>query len=260
MNGRLCHILSLGVFTLVALTFTACGGGSDSTVARVAGVGSISNAMLDHWMTIEARLLYQEVPTRPVPKGVVPDPPAYTACIAYLRSAVRNIKSTTQKIGEDNSRLTVAQLRDKCAHQQQELKVLTLNTLIGWDWTIGQGLEIGVKVSDAEAGQRIEALKKEDLTGVDFQKYLKYSGQTRSDMLLRAKTQLVEVKLGRVLESLAKQLPKGLSPQQRQASLAKLLPRLSSPRQWVTKTSCKTGYVTSSCKQYRGSMPPGIPN
>lgn len=256
------HKLARGIWWLLAIAFAiaaagsqiGCGGG-DKPVAQVAGVGSISKAEVEHWMPIEARLLYREVPTRPTPAGVVPDPPTYVACISFLRS-------NPEKIGERTASMSADQLRVKCAHKQHELKVLTLNTLIAWDWTIGDGLAAGMKVSDAEVRHRVQSLKRVDLVGVDFNKYLKYSGQTSSDMLLRAKVQLFEVKLNQKLREFTNRLPKGLTEHQQRAALvsAKVDPSSLSPRQWAAKTSCQPGYVTSACKQYKGTLAPGIPN
>lgn len=252
MYGRGRCISALGAVVIATGALTACGGGSDTTVAQVAGVGSISKAMLEHWMPIEARLLYSEVPTRPTPSGVVPDPPTYTACVAYLRV-------TPQKAGERLGKATTAQLRDRCAGKERELKELTLNTLIGWDWTIGRGLRVGVRVTDAEATRRVQVLKTSDFAGTDFAKYLKYSGQTAGDILLRAKVQVVEGKLNQQLTTMQHSQTR-LSASQERAALAPLAARLLSDRQWAERTNCPSGYVTSGCKQYKGSQAPGVPN
>jgi len=247
-------ISALGAIVIAAAGLAACGGGnSGEIVAQVAGVGSISKGTLEHWMPVEASLLYEEVPRKKVPAGVMPDPPTYTACIAYLRS-------TKQKILETGPKPTAAQLKDKCAQKYQELKVLTLNTLIGWDWTIGMGATAGMKVTDTEVRQRLEAVKKNNLPGVSFTKYLKYTDQTVSDMLFRSRVQLFEVKFQQQAITMAKFLPKGLTAQQQQKAFAKLAAGLPTTKQWVARTSCRTGYVTSSCRQYKGSLPPGIPN
>jgi hypothetical protein len=251
MRGRGRCISALGAVALATGALTACGGGSEVTVAQVAGVGSISKAMLEHWMPIEARLLYSEVPTRPTPPGVVPDPPTYAACVAYLRV-------TPQKAGERLGNATAAQLRDRCARKEQELKELTLNTLIGWDWTIGRGLRVGLRVTDAEARRRVQVLKTSDFAGLSFSRYLKYSGQTASDMLLRARVQVVEGKLNEQLRTVQQQAR--LNARQERAALAPLAAMLLSDRQWAERTSCASGYVTSGCRQYKGSQAPGVPN
>jgi foldase protein PrsA len=253
VHGLLRLTSTLGAVAISAAGVTACGGSSDQSVAEVAGVGAITKATLEHWMPIEARLLYQEVPTRPAPNGVVPDPPTYTACVAYLQT-------TRQRVAEVRPRPTTAQLREKCAQREQELKVLTLNTLIGWEWIIGKGLEVGMRVTDAEVAQHLEAVRHGDLAYVSFDKYLKYSGQTMADMLFRAKVQLFEVKAQEELMALARKLPKGLSPRQQQVALTRLAASFPTEKQWVARTDCRPGYVTSSCKQYTGPLAPGIPN
>lgn len=238
----------------IAVSFlTACGGGSSATVAQVAGVGAISKAMLEHWMPIEARILYRETPTRPTPPGVIPDPPTYAACVAYLRV-------TPQKAGERPGKQTTAQLRARCARKEQELKVLTLNTLIGWDWTIGRGLRVGVRVTDAEARQRVKVLRSSDFAGQDFNKYLKYSGQSSADMLLRAKVQVVEDKLGALQKGLRRSQRGPLTAKRERAALLSLASKVLTDKQWAERTTCPDGYVTSGCREYKGSQAPGTPN
>jgi foldase protein PrsA len=250
VKGRcISALISVGI---ASTGLAACGGGSEKTVAQIEGVGSISEAMLEHWMPIEARIIYSEAPTRPAPSGVVPDPPTYTACIAYLRT-------TPQKAGERPGKQKKAQLRARCARKEQELKVLTLNTLIGWDWMIGRGLRLGVGVTDAEARQRLEAIKSSEFAGTSFSKYLKYSGQTVSDMLLRARVQVVERKLSALQNGLEKSHERQSVSRER-AALAPLAAKLLSDKQWAERTSCPSGYVTSGCKEYKGSLPPGVPN
>jgi hypothetical protein len=238
---------------IALVSVAACGGsGSDEIVARVAGVGSISKGTVEHWIPIQARLTHSVVPTKPVPKGVVPDPPAYPACIAYLK--------TTQKITETGPKPTIAQLRSRCAQQYQTLKLNVLNLLISWDWEIGSGAATGMKVTDSDVRRRLETIRKNDLVDVSFKKYLKWTGQTEADMLLRSRVQLFEVKFRDRAIAMLSHLPPGLTAQQRQQAIAKLSAGQPTPSQWVARTSCRPGYVTSSCRQYKSSLPPGRPN
>jgi hypothetical protein len=251
-------VASRCIATLVAIaalhSLAACGSGSSSViVARVAGVGSISKATVDHWIPVEAVVLYKENPIKPVPKGVVPDPPNYGACIAYLAKAL-------QKTNESAPKPTTAELKGKCTHRYQELRVLTLNTLIGWDWTIAAGKTLGMNASDAEVKQRYTEVNKRFWPKAgEYAKYLKLTGQTDADMMLRYRVELYELKLLRKLEAIQKSLPATATTQQRQRAGAALTKYMSGPR-WVPSTSCIKGYVVSACKQYRGPYPPGIPN
>jgi hypothetical protein len=246
-------IAALGVIAVMTLGPAACGGSSDETVARVAGVGTVTRGAVEHWIPIEARLAYSVVPKRPVPDGVVPVPPAYTACIAYLMTH-------GQKLVETGPKPTTAQLKSKCAQQYQQLKQTVLGLLITWDWTIGTGAAAGMKASDAEVRQRLESIAKNDLVGVPFNRYLQYTGQTLADMLLRSRVSLFEEKFRQGLVAMAKLLPKGMTDQERRAAVAKLAAGLPTEQQWVARTSCSPGYVTSSCRQYKGPLQPGFPN
>jgi hypothetical protein len=249
MTNRCISAFGAVVFAVAGLT--ACGGGSDEVVARVAGVGSISKATLEHWMPIEAVLIYQEFPTRPIPKGVIPDPPDFTGCIAYL-------KSLSLKSGEAKS--TVAQLKTRCTQRVNELRVITLNALLGWYWTIGAGMALGMKASDAEIRQRLKEVNGRFFpTKGSFARYLKLTRETVPDMLFRSKVQVFEVKIGHEQAAAMKRLPKGLTVAQRQSALAKLTEN-SAPKRWAARTSCREGYVVSGCKEYRGSLAPGLPN
>jgi len=249
-------ISALGAVALALVGLTACGGSSTSEiVAQVPEVGAISKATLEHWMPVEAVVLYQEYPTKPVPMGVMPDPPNYTACIAYS-------KSTPQKLVESGPKPSAAQLKDKCAARYKELKELTLNTLIVWDWTIAVGKELGMNASDAEAKQRLEEVNKRYFPrgGAEYANYLKYTGQTGPDMLYRSRVQVFEAKLIQKRKEVEKLLPKGLTAQERQSAIAKFGENLPPNKQWAARTSCSKGFVVSACKQYRGSLAPGIPN
>jgi foldase protein PrsA len=244
----------LSAFCAIAVAgLAACGSSSSGEpVARVAGVGSISKATLDHWIPVEAVVLYQEQPTKPVPRGVIPDPPNYTACIAYLRSNPQEVTATDPKP-------MTAQLKRKCAEKQQKLKILTLNTLIGWDWTIGAGLARGISVSKREAKRRLaEVNKRTFLKPAAFTNYLKFTGQTLADMLFRTKVQLFEVKLTNARIALEKH--PGWTDQQRRQEAAKFQRAMPPSEKWAARTTCRVGYVASGCKQYKGPEAPGLPN
>ena len=76
---------ALGAIAVAVACLSGCGGGSSGEiVARVEG-SSISKAMLDHWIPIEAVLTYELYPRKPVPNGVVPVPPNYTGMHCLLR-------------------------------------------------------------------------------------------------------------------------------------------------------------------------------
>lgn len=238
---------------VVVAGLAACGSSSSGeTVAQVAGVGSISKATLNHWIPVVAVLLYDLRPTKPVPTGVIPDPPNYAACIAYLGA-------TPEKLVNTGPKPTTAQLKSKCMQRHQELKMITLNTLIGYDWTIGAGLARGITVSDAEAKQRFKEVNKRAFpNAAAFTNYLKLTRQTMADMLFRSRVQLFEVKLTNARIALEKH--KGWTAEQRRRAAAKFMQAMPPSKRWAARTNCRVGYVASACKQYRGSESPGLPN
>jgi foldase protein PrsA len=244
---------ALGAIALASTGLAACGGSSSPVVAQVAGVGSISEATLNHWVPIEATLLYSTIPGGPVPKGVLPDPPSYSACIALLGSK-------GAKLVESGPKPTKTQLKSHCVARLQELKELALNILIGWDWTIGEGQRLGIKLTSGEIKQRFVEVnhrlfpKEEELTH-----YIERTGQTVSDLMFRAKVQLFEVKNGARVRAAAQGLS-SLPAAQRQAAILRIDAQLPPSKSWAAKTSCRAGFVVSACKQYRGSSPPGLPN
>jgi hypothetical protein len=239
-------MLSIVMSVIAAVPFglSACGGDSSDAVVQIAGVGTISRTMLEHWIPIEAKLLHEELPRRPSPNGVVPDPPTYTQCIAYL-----------EVTGHTNTKPSISDLKNKCAQKYREVKELTLNTLIGWEWSIGRGRALGMKVSVKEVKERLNSVVKNNLSGVSFQQYMSYTGQTLSDMLFRSRVQLFEIKVVQLGKALLARRARGQNTQQQG-----ILARLPTTAQMVARTSCRRGYVTSSCKQYKGSYAPGFPN
>jgi foldase protein PrsA len=249
---RYTRMLAATVLTVCGLA--ACGGGSsDGVVAQVDGVGSITEATLNHWVSIFAVDFYELTPTTPIPKGVLPDPPDYTACIAFLRS-------NGQKPVASGPKPTTAQLRDKCEQQLHKLKVAALNALIGYDWTLGEGAALGMKITPAEIRTRFTEVSNRLFPRKgEFRAYLEYTGQTLADMMLRTKVQLVEVKETALLTA-AQKSSASLSAKQREATLRKLVASFPPNKQWAAKTSCRPGFVTSACRQYRGSEAPGFPN
>lgn len=257
MRTRRAHWRACVAATLVLVGLAGCGASNDSSneiVARVAGVGSVSRAMLDHWTGVEAVVLYQETPIGPIPKGVLPDPPSYEACIAFL-------KKTGQKLVNAGPAPTTAQLKSKCIEKLQKLRVLTLNTLLDWDWTIGEGQLLGEKVTSSEIKRRYEEVMGRLFPAKgELATYMERTGQTVADLLFRAKVQLFEVKGAARLTELEKLVPKNLSAKQAEAALLALAKHVRTSKQWAALTSCQPGYVTSACAGYKGSEVPGYPN
>jgi hypothetical protein len=222
---------SIGVAIVV---MSACGGSTGgAVVARVNG-HAITRASLEHWTRVEAVLAYDFRPTKPVPKGVVPDPPDYANCIAYLRahgSAPSHSAATP----------TTAQLKRQCRERYEQLQSHALNILITDYWTRGEAEARGVTVTEAEVGRTLRYLFP---TKALLQRFVALSGETVAEQRF-----LLATKIQALLEqSLARRGFAGKRLQRRLAQAA-----AESVARWTARTDCSPGYVVAQCRQYRGS-------
>jgi foldase protein PrsA len=233
---------ALGVVVAV-VGLTACGGGISGDAVVQVGANSISKAMVDHWTRIEAVLTYKVIPRQPVPRGVVPDPPKYTACIAYLEAnAPQPVKG--------QSKPTASQLKSQCQQRYVGLQRKVLSILITFDWMSGEIADQGAKVTDGEVKQAFQRFEHEEFsTEADFHKYLTYTGMSISDVLLLMRNTVLGTKLQQ--KALAK---KGPTVQQQEQAFARFAGEFR--KKWTAKTSCRTGYVVPGCKQYKGTEAP----
>jgi foldase protein PrsA len=234
--------LLLGAIALLVIALCGCGGGgSPSEVVAEVGNTAITKALLDHWTRIEAIVLYNQMPTSPVPKGVVPDPPRYTACVAYLRA-------TPYGLAAKKVLLTEEQLRSQCRARYQTVRQTALSFLITWNWIIGEGTDRGLTASEAVIRKRLEQVKHAEFaTESAFRHHLALTGETISDRLLRSKVKVFSAGLER-------KLLEGLTPRQAVQVSKRFVGEF--PRRWAAKTNCRRGYVVPNCRQYKGPLPP----
>jgi len=241
---RLAH----GLGTLAAIALTAASaygcGGSGASKLPVAEVGGnvITKAMFDHWIVITAVRDYELYPRRSVPRGVVPDPPLYSACIAHLRA-------TAGKLGAPPRSASATELRQHCAQQYQILRQQVLSSLITAEWLISEGQALGMKASSTEIKHKSEQIRKSEFSSeAAFRKYLAYTGETLSDQLFRARVKAVSAKIEERLTH------EGSTSQSQQRIFSTFSEQF--PKKWAARTSCRPGYVVANCRQYRGSSAP----
>jgi hypothetical protein len=211
---------------------------SGGGVIRV-GSQSISAAVVRHWTPIEAILSTEGYPKGPVAKGVVPDPPAYTACIAHLEGLAK------AKPGSSTPQRAV--VKGECRRQEAIVREHILNILITDLWVRGEAAAHHLVVSDDEARRRIRAnLAAQFGNEAGFRKYLAYTGLTIGDELELYKKNLLTTKL------LEKVLARpGMSTGEKTRAYAEFVTR------WVARTSCGPKYLVPDCKQYKGPLSPG---
>jgi foldase protein PrsA len=174
---------ALGAVLFAAVAFAACGGIPGDAVVSVDGK-SITKATFKHWLTVAAA----SNAAAPGSKPPVPEPPKYTACIASAKAAAKPAKGQAPP--------TEAQLKSQCEQEYKSLQQEVLGFLISSNWVLGEANSLGVKVSDQEVKKQFEKIKNQQFPkAAEFQKFLKTSGQTVSDLLLRVKLNLLSSKI-----------------------------------------------------------------
>jgi foldase protein PrsA len=152
----------------------------------------ITKATFDHWLGVAASA--SSASTGQAAKPVIPEPPAYTACIAHLQAI-------EPKPAKGQKPKTTAALKTECEQQYKALQTQVLSFLISADWLLGEAESKGVKVSDKEVTARFNKLKKAQFpTEAAFQKFLASTSYTVSDLLLRVKQSMIETKLEEKIE------------------------------------------------------------
>jgi foldase protein PrsA len=232
----------LGAVAIAVVSLTACGGGTSGGNAAVqVGDSSISKATVDHWTKVEAVLAYKVIPRQPVPKGVVPDPPNYTACIASLEAA-------TPKPVANQPKPAATLFKGQCRQRYEELQKKMLDFLITFYWMSGEIANQGVKITEGEVQQQLVWFRTHEFTSqADFQKYLAYTGMSISDVLFLMRETILTTKLQKSIVKKDERLP----AEQRKQAFIKFAKEYQ--KKWTAKTNCHTGYVIPDCKQYTGT-------
>jgi foldase protein PrsA len=174
---------ALGAVLFALVGFAACGGIPGDAVVSVDGK-SITKNTFNHWMNVAAA----SSATTPGAKPTLPDPPKYTQCIARAKAAAKPAKGQTPP--------TEAALKSQCVQQYKTLQQEVLGFLISSTWVLGEASSLGVKVTDKEVKKQFEKIKSQQFPkAAEFEKFLKTSGQTVSDLLLRVKLNLLSSKI-----------------------------------------------------------------
>lgn len=209
---------------VVACQLASCGGTASPVVVRVAN-STITQTALERWTAIEAAVVYNPNPTRPVPRGAIPDPPGFTGCISYLRS-------TGAKAPSD-------ELKRMCENEYTVLQHQILEILITTRWLTTEAAARGIRVSDAEARRVVHEKFK---TKAALQRFLTLTGEREADEVFLLKRTMLA---NRMSASFARP---GAPPAQTQAAQAAFFMQLV--KRWTALTSCSPGYVISQCRQY----------
>jgi hypothetical protein len=242
-----------GMIVATAMAVVAAGGlvGCGGSAGHGATVGSagggrvvvsfrgrgLSAGTIAHWDAVEAVLARELYPQQPPPRGLIPDPPRFTACIAYERATAPTPATGTPAA-------TTAQLRQACRVRYEGVRTHMLQLLIGYEWMEAETAAHGIHVSDAEVQKAYERAEHIPFrTKTEFARYLRFSGQTPADehKLVRFDVEAVDLREKIRHESGLPGLRKFYA---------------TYPRELAAQTSCSPGYVIAECKQYTGPQPP----
>ena len=170
-------LLALCALLLPAATMAACGGVSGSTVATVDGE-SIEMQSFDHWMAVAAKSSRR-------PNAQVPKPPDYAACISQKR-----------KPADGQPKAPDSQLKQQCEQEYESLRDQVLQLLISSRWLEGEASDRGISVSEAEVEKAFDLQRKQSFPKDGaFERFLRSSGQTEQDVLLRVRLDLLSTKV-----------------------------------------------------------------
>jgi len=163
-------------------------------------------------------------------KAAVPEPPAYTNCIASAKAA---------KPAKGQKAPTEAELKSHCATEYKSLQSEVLGFLISSQWVIGEAESLGVDVSDAEVKKEFTKIKNAQFPkAAEFEQFLSTSGQTVSDLLLRVKLNLLAARI-------QKRVAGHGSAASKQRAVSSFVKGFK--RKWQAQTYCAAEYATADC-------------
>jgi foldase protein PrsA len=174
-------LATLACLLALPVLVAACGGVPGNAVATVDGE-PIEKKTFDHWMTIAAKSGGQQA-------AQIPQPPAFTECIA-------NKRKTLPKQAKGQPKVTDTQLKTQCKQEYEALRDQVLQLLISFQWIQGEAEDLDVKVTDAEVKKQFDTQKKASFPkDADFDKFLKDSGQSLEDIMLRVRLDVLSNKI-----------------------------------------------------------------
>ncbi len=209
-------------------------------VVRV-GPNSISGATVNHWIAVEAILTHEYDGSRPVPQGLVPDPPRYRECIAYLAAQSSRQRGIQAPMA--------AQLKRRCEQQRTGLRQQAVSLLILHYWVSEEAARHGISAPSHEVRQAtMRTYRTESRRGL-----LAAAGVRLSDERLVVEDHLLRDRLQQRLP-IFDVLRRTVGPEPKQTvvqvelAVQKLTDEMA--RRWTPRTHCRSGYVVSECSEY----------
>lgn len=223
---------------LLLLTLSSCGSaGNDSLVHIQGSSATITKPMLDHWMRMTVGNDFRANVGTKAPLGLVSEPANYPQCIEAAKKVIP--RTYTGKL-----KLSGAEISKKCHQLYQTIKAETLADLLSALWTVREGEEHGITVSDAEVRKAFQHFSKEYYKSkAGEQTYLAERHMVVADVLYQIKSGLLNKRLRPSFEAEVKKAGGG------ERTYARLA--IARYNGLIAKTTCKAGYVVLGCRGYR---------
>ena len=175
-------LLSVGLLTLGAAAFVACGSESvPSGAVATVGDEEISQEEFDKWIKTAVSGQAQGG------EAVVPDPPNFKKCIAAKKEA---------PVAKGQKQQSDAALKKQCEQEYDTLRREVMLFLIQAEWVEQEAAEQGVEVSDEAVKKSFEDQKKQAFpTDKAYNEFIKTSGMSEEDILFRVKLNELQQKL-----------------------------------------------------------------
>jgi foldase protein PrsA len=220
-------LLSLAITVVGAAVVAGCG--NDVPPGAVAKVGdtTVTQDEFDKWLGTAVKGQAQGA------TAAVPDPPSYSKCVAA--------KKKTSATQSGQAKQSDDALKKECKSEYETLKKEVMQFLIQAQWVEQEAKKQGIKVSDQTVQKALEDQKKQAFPNEKaYQKFLKTSGMSESDILFRVKLDQLQQKLTQKITEDAKKV----SDQDIQAYYDKNKQRFAQPerrdlRVVLTKTKDK---------------------
>jgi hypothetical protein len=165
---------------------------------------------------------------------IVPtDPPNFTKCVADARKGLPSAANQSD-----------SQLRAECAALFRSLESQVMDFLIRADWHSAEGRDRHITVTSKEVMRAFAQYKREAYPKPGaFERFLKESGQTISDVLFRVRVNLIYQRLIAQFQARLK-----LGPNAAQSAVDR-----AAREHWRPLTYCQKSYTTFDCAHTFGA-------
>lgn len=172
------YLVGLTASLALAASMAGCGSAAGERVLVRVSRAAITEATVDHWAQILA------------PRGLMADPPKYTACITRLAGIAPNEVPSSRR----------GELKGECRQQYGSLRQHALEYLISARWLLGEASQRGVAPNEREVERRYGEDRSSSFPGGEgeFREYLKTSGKTPADIMLETKVAMISAKFRRL--------------------------------------------------------------